>query len=397
MDMFKFRYSWGKVGNDQMDNRFPYLYNIGPGGTDYNWGDYNFDNKYTSLRYTQPGSPNLTWEIAKKHDAGLDMSLFGDVFSLTVDYFNEQRDGIFMQRRYLPYTSRFDADPFGNVGSVKTTGWDGNFAFKPKIGEVNLTLRGNMTLSKNKVLEKDEENNVYEYQMERGYRVGQAKGLIAVGLFKDYDDIRNSPKQEFGTVQPGDVKYKDVNGDGVINSGDRVAIGATQKPNFIYGMGASANWKGLDVNVHFQGAGKCSFFIDGPTVMPFSDGQWGNIMTDVVGNYWISRDISGTEETENPNAKYPRLSYGWNSNNYQESTMWLRNGSYLRLKTLELGYTLPKAITTRVHLNSLRFFLIGTNLITWSSFKLWDPEQSTKQGTEYPLAKSVSIGFTVSL
>ncbi|RHJ86752.1 TonB-dependent receptor [Parabacteroides sp. AM08-6] len=397
MDMFKFRYSWGKVGNDQMNRRFPYLYTIGAGGTDYNWGDYNFDNKYSSIRYTQPGSPNITWEIAKKHDAGLDMSLFRDLFSLTVDYFHEQRDGIFMERRYLPYTASFDANPFGNVGSVKTTGWDGNFAFKPKIGAVDLTLRGNMTLSKNEVLEKDEENNVYEYQMERGYRVDQAKGLIAIGLFKDYDDIRNSPKQEFGTVQPGDVKYKDVNGDGVINSGDRVAIGATQKPNFIYGMGASASWKGLDINVHFQGAGKCSFFIGGPTVMPFSGEQWGNIMTDVVGNYWSSRDISGTEATENPNAKYPRLSYGWNDNNYQQSTMWLRNGSYLRLKTLELGYTLPKILTAKVHLNTLRFFLIGTNLITWSSFKLWDPEQSTLQGTEYPLAKSISVGFTVNL
>lgn len=399
MDMFKLRYSWGKVGNDILDNdiRFPYLYTIAQGSETYDWGDYNFSNSYKNIRYTQPGSPNLSWEIAQKHDAGLDVSLCGDMISLTVDYFNEKREGIFMSRKYLPYTARFDADPYGNVGSVKTRGWDGNFAFKPKVGEVNLTLRGNMTLSKNEVMEKDEENNVYAYQMERGYRVDQAKGLIAVGLFKDYDDIRNSPKQEFGTVQPGDVKYKDVNGDGVINSGDRVAIGATQKPNFIYGMGASASWKGWDINILFQGAGKCSFFIDGPTVKPFSSEQWGNIMTDVIGNYWISRDISGTVETENPNAKYPRLSYGWNNNNYQESTMWLRNGSYLRLKTLEFGYTLPKAITTRAHLNSVRFFLIGTNLFTWSSFKLWDPEQSTKQGTEYPLAKSVSVGFTVSL
>lgn len=402
MGMFKLRYSWGKVGNDQMRDaggnevRFPYLYTIS-NGESYNWGDYNFSNVYTGLRYTQPGSKNITWEIAKKHDAGIDLSIFDDKFSLTADYFREERDGIFMVRQYLPQTAIFDSNPFGNVGSVKTEGWDGNFAAKHKVGQVDITLRGNMTISKNEVLEKDEENNVYAYQMEKGYRVDQAKGLIALGLFKDYDEIRNSPKQNFGTVQPGDIKYKDVNGDGVIDNGDRVAIGATTKPNFIYGMGASATWNGLDVNVHFQGSGKSSFFIDGPTVKPFSFEQWGNILTDVVGNYWISRDISGTEETENPNAKYPRLSYGNNGNNYQRSTMWLRNGSYLRLKTVEIGYTLPKALTTKVHLNSLRFFVIGTNLLTWSSFRLWDPEQANDQGTEYPLPKSVSAGFTVNL
>jgi hypothetical protein len=147
----------------------------------------------------------------------------------------------------------------------------------------------------------------------------------------------------------------------------------------------------------FQGAGKCSFFINGPTVRPFSEEQWGNVLTDVIGNYWISREISGTAETENPNAKYPRLTYGWNSNNYQNSTLWLRNGSYLRLKTLELGYTIPKSLTTKAHINSVRFFLIGTNLCTWSSFKLWDPELGSSSGATYPLAKSVSLGLTFNL
>ncbi|WP_080906037.1 TonB-dependent receptor [Parabacteroides sp. Marseille-P3160] len=402
LSMFKLRYSWGKVGNDQMkdaagnDIRFPYLYTIAQGES-YNWGDYSFSNLYNGLRYTQPGSKNITWEIAEKHDVGLDLSILNDKFSLTADYFREQRDGIFMLRQFLPLTAVFDANPYGNVGSVRTEGWDGNFAFNEKIGQVNFTLRGNMTFSKNEVLEKDEENNVYPYQMEKGYRVNQAKGLIALGLFKDYDDIRNSPRQNFGTVQPGDVKYKDVNGDGVIDNGDRVAIGATTKPNLIYGIGTSASWNGLDVNVHFQGAGKSSFFIDGPTVKPFSGEQWGNILTDVVGNYWISRDISGTEATENPNAKYPRLSYGYNSNNYQASSMWLRNGSYVRLKTVELGYSLPKTLLTKVRLSGFRFFVIGTNLITWSSFKLWDPEQATDQGTKYPLPKSVSVGFNINL
>ncbi len=401
MNMFKIRYSWGKVGNDLMKEgsneiRFPYLYTINSADHWYNWGDYNFSNSYQVLRYIQPSSNNMTWEVAKKHDVGIDLSLFKDKFYLTVDYFHEQRDGIFMRRHYLPQTAIFDTNPFGNVGSVRTSGVDGNVAFKPSIGEVKLEFRANMTLSKNEVLEKDEENNVYAYQQDKGYRHGQKKGLIALGLFKDYDDIRNSPKQNYGRVQPGDVKYKDVNGDGVIDWNDRVAIGATDKPNFIYGFATSASWKGLDINIHFQGAGRSSFYIGGATAKPFSEGKWGNILTDVPGNYWISKDISGSEKTENTNAKYPRLQYGWNDNNFQESTLWLRNGSYLRIKTVELGYTIPKRITSRFHINNIRFFATGSNLFTWSSFKSWDPELGSSDGSVYPITKSITLGLNIN-
>ena len=345
MNMFKIRYSFGKVGNDVLkigddEYRFPYLYTIGD-GSGYTWADYNYNNSYSGKRYTDLASNYATWEIATKHDLGVDLALFNDKFTATVDYFHEQREGIWMERKYLPSIVGLGSNPRANVGKVLSEGFDGNFAFREKINKVDITVRGNITYSQNTILEKDEENNVYPYQMERDYRVNQAKGLIALGLFKDYDDIRNSPKQEFGTVQPGDIKYKDVNGDGVVNDGDKVAIGATTKPNMIYGFGISASWKGLDVNVHFQGAGKTSFFIEGATVHAFSAGEWGNILSDVANsNRWIDHEISGTMATENPNASYPRLSYGGNSNNYRQSTFWLRNGSYLRLKTLELGYSI---------------------------------------------------------
>ena len=332
MNMFKIRYSFGKVGNDVLkigddEYRFPYLYTIGD-GSGYTWADYNYNNSYSGKRYTDLASNYATWEIATKHDLGVDLALFNDKFTATVDYFHEQREGIWMERKYLPSIVGLGSNPRANVGKVLSEGFDGNFAFREKINKVDITVRGNITYSQNTILEKDEENNVYPYQMERDYRVNQAKGLIALGLFKDYDDIRNSPKQEFGTVQPGDIKYKDVNGDGVVNDGDKVAIGATTKPNMIYGFGISASWKGLDVNVHFQGAGKTSFFIEGATVHAFSAGEWGNILSDVANsNRWIDHEISGTMATENPNASYPRLSYGGNSNNYRQSTFWLRNGS----------------------------------------------------------------------
>ena len=402
MNMFKIRYSFGKVGNDVLkigndEYRFPYLYTIGD-GTGYTWADYNYSNSYSGKRYTDLASNYATWEIATKHDLGVDLALFNDKFTATVDYFHEQREGIWMERKYLPSIVGLGSNPRANVGKVLSEGFDGNFAYREKINKVDITVRGNITYSKNTILEKDEENNVYPYQMERDYRVNQAKGLIALGLFKDYDDIRNSPRQDFGTVQPGDIKYKDVNGDGVVNDGDKVAIGATTRPNMIYGFGISASWKGLDVNVHFQGAGKTSFFIDGPTVYAFSSGEWGNILADVAGsNRWIEHEISGTMATENPNAPYPRLSYGGNNNNYRQSTYWLRNGSYLRLKTLELGYSIPKPLVNKIRFNNIRLFLRGSNLLTFSSFKLWDPELGSSTGTEYPLAKSFTLGLSVNL
>ena len=402
MNMFKIRYSFGKVGNDVLkigddEYRFPYLYTIGD-GSGYTWADYNYNNSYSGKRYTDLASNYATWEIATKHDLGVDLALFNDKFTATVDYFHEQREGIWMERKYLPSIVGLGSNPRANVGKVLSEGFDGNFAFREKINKVDITVRGNITYSQNTILEKDEENNVYPYQMERDYRVNQAKGLIALGLFKDYDDIRNSPKQEFGTVQPGDIKYKDVNGDGVVNDGDKVAIGATTKPNMIYGFGISASWKGLDVNVHFQGAGKTSFFIEGATVHTFSAGEWGNILSDVANsNRWIDHEISGTMATENPNASYPRLSYGGNSNNYRQSTFWLRNGSYLRLKTLELGYSIPKPLVNKIRFNNIRLFLRGSNLLTFSSFKLWDPELGSSTGTEYPLAKSLTLGLSVNL
>ena len=412
MNMFKIRYSYGKVGNDNLGNtRFPYLYDIetmtkkdgdktvDTGG--YNFGDYTFDRYYGGMRYSSLSSPNVTWEIATKHDLGIDFSFFNDKLSGSVDYFNEKREGIYMLREYLPGIVGLESNPSANVGKVTSEGFDGHFTFRQKLGAVGLTIRSNITYSKNEIVDRDEENNYYWYKMQKGHRVNQARGLISLGLFKDYDDIRNSPVQDFDgyKVMPGDIKYKDVNGDGKIDGNDQVAIGATTKPNLIYGFGIAANWKGLDVNLHFQGAGKSTYFIDGSTVHMFKLGDgWGNVLSEMANsNRWISADISGDPATENPNAEYPRLSYGPNSNNYQQSTYWLRNGSYLRLKTVEVGYTLPTQLVNKVHFNTVRIFFVGTNLLTWSAFKLWDPEMGSTDGKRYPLSKNLSIGISVNL
>jgi hypothetical protein len=398
LNMFKLRYSWGKVGNDNM-GRFPYLYtldytpNIG-----YNWGSNLTSGTIPGIHYTQMASPNVTWEVARKTDFGFDFVAFDNKFSLTMDYFHEKRTGIFIQRMFLPDITGLESYPWANVGAVKSKGFDGNFQYKDHIGEINWTVRGNITYSKNTILERDEENNVYAYQYGKGYRVNQQRGLIALGLFRDYDDIRNSPKQSWGTVQPGDIKYKDVNGDGIVDDGDRVAIGATDTPSLIYGLGVSVSWRGFDLNLHFQGAGKYTFLINSGAVNAFRDGRWGNILQGITDNRWISTDISGTKETENPNAPYPRLSYGYNLNNQQSSSFWLRNGRFLRLKNLDIGYTLPKPMVNTIHLESVRIYISGQNLITWSPFKLWDPElDSSMRGQIYPITRSFTAGIQISL
>ena len=282
---------------------------------------------------------------------------------------------------------------------MENKGFDGQFNYNQKFGEVEMTTRGNITFFRNKVLEYDEEASALAYKMNQGYRWEQAKGLIAVGLFENYDDIRNSPKQEFGAYMPGDIKYKDINGDGVINGNDEVAIGATRVPTLIYGLGASAIWKSFDFNVHFQGAGKSSYFIDGPAVYPFSEFHegnilpWGNVLTDIVDSYWST---SNTPE-QNANVKYPRLSYGANPNNYRPSTWWLRNGAYLRFKTLEVGYTLPKKVINKWRIDKLRLYFVGSNLFLWDTLKLWDPELGSGNGMAYPITKSFTAGITISL
>jgi len=395
VNMFKIRYSHGKTGNDKLpgDIRFPYLYTLEQmTGGGYNFGDFQSSNIWDGIRYSSVASPNVSWEIATKKDLGLDFALFRDKFSGTIDWFSERRDGIYMDRNFLPGFVGLENNPSANVGKVEAKGFDGNIALKQKVGSVDFTFRGNFTYSKSKILERDEENTIYSYKLQEGHRVNQARGLIDMGLFKDYDDIRNSPQQSFGAVMPGDIKYKDVNGDGVVDDNDRVAIGATTRPNLVFGFGTSASWKGLDVNVLFQGTGQSTYFINGSTVYMFSSENWGNVM-DVMakGNRWV------LGKNEDPNADYPRLTYGNNSNNNRASTFWLRDGSYLRLKTLDIGYSLPKSFVNRAHINKARIFFIGTNLLTFSDFKLWDPELGNSTGKEYPLGKTLSLGVSITL
>ncbi|MBO4590435.1 MAG: TonB-dependent receptor [Bacteroidaceae bacterium] len=402
VNMFKIRASHGQVGSDTTGgDRFPYLYTIADNGGGYQFSLDDPIYRYSGTYYSQVASMGVTWEVATKNDVGIDLSLFHDIFSLTFDYYDEHRTGIYMTRNFLPTITGLESTPKANVGSVRSRGFDGNFKLEDNIGKVHVAVRGNITYGKNQIEDYDEENSVYAYQNRRGYRVNQVRGLIAEGLFKDYDDIRNSPKQQFGIYQPGDIKYKDVNGDGVVNSGDICAIGATSTPNLIYGLGTSIQWNHFDFNLHFQGAGKSTFLIYGKCVYAFSENQWGNIFKGMLDNRWVDAQTAqqlGIQPNEDPEASYPRLSYGGNSNNYQASTYWLRDGRYLRLKNVDCGYTLPKSVVNKMHINNMRLYISGTNLLLLhSKFNTWDPESLQPRGEEYPITKAVTAGLQVNL
>ena len=403
MNQLKLRYSFGEVGNDKMsdDKRFPYITTLQNDGN-YHFGNLGVTNK-GGIRIATLGTSGLTWEVARKHNFGIDLTVADD-FTFVIDIFRDKREKIFMKRGNIPYTAGYDVadtniQPWANVGKMLNKGVDGTLKYSHQFGDFFLTVRGNLTYSKTEVLDYDEAANALYYQMTKGYRLGQRRGLVAIGFFKDQADIDHSPRQDFGeTLMPGDIKYKDVNGDGIIDTKDKVPIGYTETPGLTYGFGLNLQWKGFDLGVLLQGSGNNSFFINGSGVYPFVDGDYGNILKQVANesDRWISRDISGSASTERQNAVFPRLSYDGNANNYQESTFWLRNARYLRLKNVEFGYTLPNKLTRKWLMENVRFYFIGNNLAIWDKFKWWDPELNSSDGAKYPLQKNLTVGVTVN-
>lgn len=395
MDQFKIRASYGEVGNDEIaGRRFPYITLVNIDDNAYSFGEFT-NNSAQGYRIKTMGTPYLTWEVAKKYDVGVDFSFFNSKITGTIDWFLDKRDDIFMKRNQMPLTTGLaDQTPMANVGKMKSYGWDGNIAYTQRIGQVNLQLRANFTYQTTDVIDRDEAANELWYKMEKGFQLNQSRGLIALGLFKDQEDIDRSPSQvalSNKTILPGDIKYKDVNGDGVITDDDKVPLGYRETPGLQYGLGLSANWKNWGINMLFQGTGKCDFFVGGSGPHAFHDGKRGNILQVMVdGNRWIPKEISGTEATEDPNADWPRLTYTNNNNNNRKSTYWLKERKYLRLRNLEITYDLPQMWTRKFLVSNMRIGFIGQNLFTWAPFKWWDPEGTNESGSSYPINRTYS-------
>lgn len=396
INTLKLRYSYGLVGNDKINNnvRFPYLTYIEMSAPGYSFGDQVI--YYGGVTESRLGSTGLVWEKAIKQNLGIDIQLWNS-FSVTVDAFVDRRNNIFMQRVTLPGTMGVGEKPWGNVGKMKSWGADGTLSFSKRFGEFSVEARGNFTLTRDKILEYDEVPQRYAYRSWKGNSYSNTWGLVALGLFKDENDIKNSPKH-FGKVLPGDIKYKDVNADGKIDDDDRVKIGNSTIPKIQYGFAGNIAWRGFDFNLFFRGAAQVDYFMGGTGYYPFAWGATGNVLEIVKEqkNRWTPASFSGDPDTENPNARFPRLTYGYNENNNRNSTFWLSDASFLRLKTLEIGYTLPKNVTQKLFCKNFRISVIGDNLYVWDKVKLWDPEQASSNGAVYPLPRSYSMVFQIS-
>ncbi len=398
ISFLKFRYSFGLVGNDQISGnvRFPYLTTLDMSAPSYVFGDQGQTN-YGGVTEEVMGSTGLVWEKAVKQNFGLDLTLFNDL-TINIDGFLDHRDNIFMQRATLPGTIGTSTIPWGNVGRMKSWGADGTVSYRKMVGEFTFEGRGNFTITRDRIIDYDEVKPRYPYLGKKGTSNNVTRGLIALGLFKDEQDIENSPTQ-FGNLMPGDIKYMDVNGDGKVDSDDIVPIGDSNIPKFLYGFALSTSWKDFDLNIFFRGANQVDYFMGGKGYYPFVGGQTGNVLSIVndPGNRYVPASYSGDPATENLNARFPRLTYGENSNNNRPSTHWLADAGYLRLKTLELGYTVPQAWAKSIYTKGIRISIIGDNLHLWDNVKLWDPEQANSNGSVYPLTRSFTFNLQLSL
>ena len=390
VNRFKFRVSYGLVGNDQMDpaQRFFFLSDINVGGRSYPFGE-TFTQNYYGYTINRFANPNITWEKSYKQNYGIDLSLF-NMADIQIDYFREHRTNIYQARTNLPFSMGMTATEFGNIGEVKVKGVDGSLDIKKQIGtDFFLTGRFNFTYAVNKTTVIDEPAYKDPYLKRAGYHTNQIHGYIAERLFIDQADIDNSPVQMVGNeiVRPGDIKYKDRNGDGIVDKYDVAPIGFPTVPEFTYGFGTSVTWKGFDFSFFFQGTARTSFFIGVDKVAPLLNRR--NVLKAFAADHW---------NPNNPVAQtlFPRLSTTNNANNYYPySTWWLRDGSFLRLKSVEIGYTLPKKVTDRLRLDMVRIYASGQNLAIFSKFDLWDAEMGSN-GFAYPLQKVYNLGININ-
>lgn len=397
LTLLKLKGSIGKVGNDDIGGRrFAYLTTINTGASGYHFG-YAGDYWRQGYSEGEVGVNNLTWETSTKTNVGIELGLWNE-FNLQFDYFYEHRTNIFMQRKTIPTQAGFLSNPYANYGVVDNSGVDGTVTWNHKFGkDLRVALRANFTYAKNEVKEYDEPESVKgTYRSLTGRSIGTLWGLQAERLYTD-EDFENGklkagiPTPNIGSVvRPGDIKYRDMNDDGVVDAKDEGYIGGTTTPRIVYGFGGNVEYKNFDFSFFFQGTGQSYRIIGGTQYFIPGSGQG------VMGNVYANYKDCWTEENPSQDVFWPRLSESTNPNNNYASTWWKKDMSFLRLKSIELGYTLPRSITKAICSNNIRFFVSGNNLFYISKFKLWDPELDTADGLKYPSMRSVMFGFQLN-
>lgn len=398
----KLRYSYGLVGNDNIgssSNRFYYLSemsmnNSGLGAT---FGETRNVN-YNGIGVVRYANEAITWEKSYKSNYALELGLFKKL-DIIAEYFTEHRTDIFMQRADIPNTMGLQAAVYGNIGQARSKGIDIQADYKQAWASgLWASARANFTYSTGKYDVYEEPTYPESYRQHAGRSIRQTWGYIAERLFVDDEDAANSPSQAaFGSQYGGgDIKYTDVNGDGVITNADMVPIGYPTSPEIIYGFGVSLGHKGFDFSVFFQGLGRKFFWIDATSAYSTKYNKYGT--APFVNNGQLLKaysDSHWSEDNRDIYALYPRYSAYENHNNTQVSTWWMRDGSFVRLKQMEFGYTLPQKLTNKIHIDNLRVYFQGNNLLCWSKFKLWDPELAG-EGFNYPIQRTFNIGVNVT-
>ncbi|MDR1681837.1 MAG: TonB-dependent receptor, partial [Candidatus Symbiothrix sp.] len=352
----------------------------------------------------------IHWEIENKRNVGLDLNFFKSRIELTVDYFNNLRTDILLQRNTIPSTAGFHDKPWENYGKVQNWGFDGSLNARHTIGDVRLSARGTFTFARNKILEYDELPQEYPWQVVTGTRVNERTLYLAERLYTEDDFIstQNSngtysyelkpglPQPALGgIIGPGDIKYSDLNNDNIIDSKDKMrGVGHPYNPEINYGFGLNAEYKGFYVSVFFQGTANTSILLSegNNTFWPFNWGiEKSNYRTDFLDR-WTA------EEGQTQGVLMPRLHVGYaNSINDEPSTWWLKNGNFLRFKNLEVGYTIPQNLAKKVNIDGARIYLLGYNLHIWDSLKLWDPEMGNRnKGNSYPMSRTFTLGLELN-
>jgi TonB-linked SusC/RagA family outer membrane protein len=386
----KLRATYGLVGNDAVgkpQDRFFYLADVNMNNNSYG---ASFGSNPTSM-YNRPGitvnrypNSNITWEVAHQTNLGMDLSLWNKL-NVVLDVYKTYRSNIYLTRANIPSTVGLSNTPSANIGESTSRGIDLSVDFNQTINKNWwLQLRGNYTLAMSKYKKYEEPDYEHTPWLSRvGYSLTQQFGYVAERLFVDDKDVLNNPQQTFGTYGAGDIKYRDINRDGKISSLDRVPIGYPESPEMVYGFGVSVGFKTFDLSVFLQGQARSSFFIEADSTAPFAAN--GALLKAYADNHW-------SEDNRNIYALWPRLSSGINQNNTQASTWWLRNGGFLRVKQLELGYSLPAKLLKTWGLKTFRVYVNGSNLFTLSHFRLWDIEMAG-DGLGYPVQRVVNIGL----
>ncbi|WP_221659667.1 SusC/RagA family TonB-linked outer membrane protein [Bacteroides salyersiae] len=394
----KLKATFGLVGNDQIgakDDRFYYRseVNLNNGSYGYTWGnDYTGLHSVNGVSIIRYANDDITWETSRKTNLGIELGIFNDL-ELQVDVYRDYRYNILMSRASLPGSMGLQAAIKSNLGEAISQGidisLDYNHAFK---NGAYLQGRANLTWASGKYRVYEEPDYSKTPWLSRiDQKLSQAWGYVAERLFIDDNEVYNSPTQ-FGDYRGGDIKYTDINGDGQITTLDRVPLGyPNESPEIVYGFGLTFGWKGFDLSCFFQGSARESFWMDYNVMHPFTGaGSGTHVMQAIADSYW-------SERNQDVYAFWPRLSSTISSNNSQTSTWFMRDGSFLRLKSVEFGYTLPKSVLKKLHMNSIRIYYSGTNLLCFSKFDTWDPEMtSMDKGFKYPLQRVNNIGINFS-